>query len=180
MRELCEIGYELEQKTDTNKIYVLIINGREHNVYIESIGQYYLFGRVALNKVAVLIDRPGRGGATIKVVLPQDEKNAVGPGDDLIHSVPCVVPSCKFRIRIKLEDVSVIEDPWRPMLLDEVFNQDGSINEEKLCEALPEFKQYWVEGKGFVASPEVWTPTLKLMKPTKTIQLADEDSSEDE
>ena len=177
-----EMGYELDSKTKSNRVYVLIINGREHNVYVESIGTYYLFGRVALNKVALLIDRPGRGGVISKVVAPQDEKTAIGPGDDLLHSVPCVVPSDKLNIRIKLEDISVVEDPWRPMLPNNVFEEDGNVNPSKLCEIIPDFKQYYVEGKGFVGSPVLWTQGVRAIKsniPLKVVQLEEQDSSED-
>ena len=178
---MIEMGFELDLKTEAGRVYVLIINGREHNVYVESIGQHYLFGRVALNKVAMLIDRPGRGGVVAKVVLPQDEKTAIGPGDDLLHSAPCVVPSDKLNIRIKLEDISVVEDPWRPMLSNDVFNEDGNVNPSKLCEIMQDFKEYYVEGKGFVGSPALWATGVRSIKPNsplKVVQL--EDSSDDE
>lgn len=151
-----DLGAELSDTIECKKSYVIIVNGREHNVYVEHIGKNYISGRVALNKIAILVDRPGVGMAVAKVVLPQDEKNAIGPGDDLIHSEPCVVPSLDLKICISIKDISVIEDPWRLMLPDCALNQDGGVDPEILVQAIPSFGQYFVKGKGFVASPGAW------------------------
>lgn len=148
-------SHELAGGLVIDRAYVLIIGGREYNVYIEEIGGFYIFGRVAQNKVVVLIDRPGRGGAAAKVVSPQEEKGAVGPGDELLHSEPCVVPSKNLHIRIKLESIDIVEDPWRPLLRDDVFSS-GIVNPEALCKAIPAFKPYYVDGVGFSGSPDAW------------------------
>lgn len=157
-----EVANELAQTITPNKVYVLMVGSREHNIYIEHIGNFYISGRVAQNKVAVLVDRPGRGGAMIKIILPQDEKTVIGPGNELLHSEPCVVPSQTLRARFLIDDVSVIEDPWRPMIPDSVFLKNGEIDANELCLALPAFQQYNVKGKGFVGNPDVWTyePTI--------------------
>ena len=156
-----EPATELRQYLKENKAYVLIIGGKEYNVYIDKIGSHYLFGRVSQNKVALLIDRPGRGGTVTKIVDPQEEMSAVGPGDELIYSEPCVVPSQTLRIRVKLDDVSIIEDPWRPMVGDNVFTSNG-IDTNALCEAIPAFSAYKKSENGeFSSSPAAWTP-LKL------------------
>jgi hypothetical protein len=183
---ISEANQELSEFTESKKVYVLIINGREHNVYITEIGEYYVKGRVAQNKLVMLVNRPGRGGVVVKVVLPQDEKNAVGPGDELLHSAPCVVPSPNLWIRIKLDDISVVEDPWRPMLDDSVFAKDGTINNQALCQIIPSLRNYFVEGKGFVASPSVWQPTLQkdflknvpVIYPIRVNNVDDEESTD--
>lgn len=184
-----DLGIELSDTIECKKSYVIIVNGREHNVYVEHIGQNYISGRVALNKIAILIDRSCLGIVVAKVVLPHDEKNAIGPGDDLIHSEPCVVPSLNLKICISIKDISVIEDPWRPMLPDDAISQDGSVDAEILVQRIPSFGQYFVEGRGFVISPEVWNwdrkkelesvvaETLNVKKFLKIHTKSDESSS---
>ena len=146
-----------------DKAYVLLIGGREHNVCVTSIGAGYIFGRVAINKVLLLIDRKGSGNSIAKVVLPQDEKSAVGPGDELFHSVP-VVTASPFKIRLKVDAIDIIEDPWRTFLSDEIVSQDGKIlDEEKLLDALPSLSGYYVKDRGFVRNPDVWlAPKVEL------------------
>lgn len=175
---------ELIQLINTDRAYVLIINGREHNVYITGIGEHYVDGRVAQNKVVVLVNKPGRG-VEVKVVLPQDEKNSVGPGDELLHSAPCVVPSPTLGIRIKIDEISVIEDPWRPMLDDRAFLKDGTIDNKILCQIIPSLRNYFVEGKGFVASPSVWQPTgqidfLKKLQNVPNFKVVKSEDAEDD
>ena len=145
---------------------VLLVNGREHNVIIEKIGNHYIHGHVSQNKVVMLIDRPGRGGSVVKVVSSNDESAAVGPGDELIHSEPCVV-STKYKITIAIESVDIFEDPWRPFIPPSVFGEEGVANCEELCNAIPALKAYHVPGKGFVSSPEAWNRDALLSETNK-------------
>jgi hypothetical protein len=145
---------ELAANLRTGRPIVLIVSGREHNVLVQHVGAHVI-GRVALNKVAMLIDRPGRGGPVVKVVSPNDEKSAIGPGDELLHSEPCVVGSSP-RIMVSIESIDIYEEPWRPFLPDSAFLADGSVDCDALCEAMPAFADYRVKGKGFVGSPEAW------------------------
>ena len=158
-----EASHELKTKLVVGRPYVLIVGGREHNVLVEEVGEAYIFGRVALNRVVALIDRPGRGGAVVKVVAPQDEKSAVGLGDELVHSEPCVIGS-KPGIRISIKSVEIFEDPWRPFLPESAFLCDGSVDPAALILAIPAFAEYYITGQGFSGSPAAWTkPTPKFV-----------------
>lgn len=171
---------ELAANIPEGKPCVLIVGGREHNVIIERIGETYVIGRVALNKVVVLVNRPGRGGALAKVVNPQDEKSAVGPGDELIHSEPCVVGSHP-RIRVKISSVDIFEEPFRPFLPYSALLTDGVVDPDVLCKAIPSFSRYRVEGKGFSESPAAWSNPHPKTPPAasqpRTLKLADDSSS---
>jgi hypothetical protein len=156
---------ELRENTKVGRAYVFLIHGREHNVFVETVGNYYFIGRVALNKVVMLINKLTVGKTIVKVVDQSDEQTAVGPGEELVHSEPCVIPSKTLVIRVKIEDVSIAEDPWRPLLGDAAFDKDGSVIPEELCNMIPAFKSYYVKGVGFAENPEVWSkPKEKTMK----------------
>lgn len=167
---------EFASEIEAGRAYVLLINGREHNVRVDKVGGHYLFGVVALNKVLLLIDRKGAGKAIVKVVMPQDEKTAVGPGDELFHSVPVVVPSDSLKIRVKLDSIDVVEDPWRTFIGNDIVNAKGElVDEDKLLETLPALSGYYVKGRGFVRNPDVWaTPQVQ---PTVGLKLVDDNSS---
>jgi len=132
---------ELRNNIVTNKAYIIIIDGKEFNVYIENVGDYYITGRVAMNKVVMLVDRPGRGGTVVKLVSAQEEAQAIGPGDCLLHSEHCVVASKTLKMVIRINSVDAIEDHWRNLLTDDVFD-DEKINPEKLCKTMPVFQEY--------------------------------------
>jgi hypothetical protein len=156
---------ELNENIKCGRAYVVLINGREHNMLVEKVGSYFLLGRVALNKVVMLINKLTVGKTIVKVVDQSEEQTAVGPGEELVHSEPCVIASKTLGIRVKLDDISIVEDPWRPLLGDSAFNEDGSVIPEELCNMIPAFKSYYVKGVGFAENPAVWSkPKEKTLK----------------
>ena len=166
---------ELRNQIEEGKPYVMIVGGREHNVIVERIRFAYISGKVGINKVAMLISRPGRGETIVKVVHPQDERSSVWPGDELLHSEPCVVASSKG-IHMKIDSVEIFEEPWRPYLPATAFKEDGSVDTDVLCKSIPAFDEYRVEGKGLVGSPAAWAPASETKKHIQ-LRVADEDSS---
>ena len=166
---------ELSASLVIGKPCVLIVEGREHNIIVEKVSDVYVVGRVALNKFVVLVDRPGRG-TVVKLINPEEEMSAAGPGDELLLSEPCVVCS-NPRIRVKIGSVDVFEDPWRPFLPNIALLPDGSINPDMLCEIIPEFSKYRVAGAGFSGSPEAWAKIE--LSPPQFSKDADDSSSEE-
>ena len=152
------LGDELRKDIDKGRPYVLLINGREHNVCITQVGFGYVSGFVAINKVLLLIDKKVSGSTVAKVVLPQDEQSAIGPGDELFHSVPVVTASHDLKIKVRIEAIDVFETPWRTFLDDKTVSKDGQILDEGLLlAAMPSLSNYYVKGRGFFRNPDVWS-----------------------
>ena len=151
------MDHELREGIIINRAYLLMCGGREHNVYITSVGEGYIFGFVAINKTLLLIDKKNASNAVVKVVSPREEQSALDSGDELIHSIPVVTVSDCLKIMVKIDSVDIIEDPWRTFLDPSVVSSSGVIiNEKELLRILPKLSGYFVEGKGFVSNPDVW------------------------
>ena len=159
MEDVISFGSELSGEMETSRAYVLLVNGREHNVFVESIGSNYFVGRVALNKTVALVSCQAKGIVEARLVDSVGHES-VGPGEDLLLSEECVTPSKTLKIRVRIDQVDIVEDPWRPMLDDKFVTKDGSgreiVDPDSLCLAMPAFKAHYMEGKGFVASPAAW------------------------
>ena len=153
----------LEKNLILERAYVLLINGREHNVYITSIGSNYIFGFVAINKLFLLIDKKNTAYLDTAVVLPQDENSVVGKFDELLLAIPIVTVSPNLKIRVKIDKIDIIEDPWRPLVDHLMISPDGKIIDYTLLiNAIPSLRQYYVKehmGGRFVRNPDVWLQT---------------------
>ena len=150
----------LSESTPVNFAYVVLVEGREHNVFVEKITDSYIIGRVALNKAVLLISQPAKH-RTIAKLVDQNSARDVGPGEELLFSEECVTPSRTLKIRVRISDASVIEDPWRPMLPSEAIGIDDVVDPKALCDAMPAFKAHYVEGQGFVCSPAAWEQVVQ-------------------
>jgi hypothetical protein len=171
-------GKELGADIVPGRAYLLMIGGREHNVCISSVGPRYIFGHVAINKTLLLIDKKGAGNSVARLVLPQDEKGAIAPGDELFHSLPVVTRSESLKIRVRLDAIDVVEDHWRPFLDNETVSPEGKvIDDERLLATLPALASYYVKGRGFVRNPDVW---LGVPPPPVELHLAPKGNSSSE
>lgn len=153
----------LQDSTPENAAYVLLIEGREHNVFVEKITDIYVVGRVALNKTVMLVSQPAKH-RTIAKLVDQNASGAVGPGEELLMSEECVTPSKTLKIRVRISSVDIIEDPWRPLLPSEAVGVDDIVEPKALCDAMPAFKSHYVEGQGFVCSPAAWEKAVPSKK----------------
>jgi len=133
---------EFKRQVLIEKAYLMFVNGREHNVFVDDIGVFYVGGKIALHKIVMLVDRPGRGGASIRIVSPNEESHAIAPGEELLHSEPCVVPSTNLNLQIKMDKIDLVEDQWRPVLTARTFDMDGLVIPSVLCDIIPSFRKY--------------------------------------
>jgi len=145
---------EMRDRVPIDKAYLMFVNGREHNIFVQDVGTYYVTGKIALHKIAMLVNRPGRGGVSIRLVSPNEESHSIAPGEELLHSEPCIVPSKDLNLNIRIEKIDLVEDQWRPVLFDQeidkqgyplepvLFDKIGQIVPSALCEIIPAFKPY--------------------------------------
>lgn len=153
MEAALEMAREMKERVNAKKAYLMFVNGREHNIYVEDVGNFYIGGKIALHKIAMLIDRPGRGGIVVKFVSPNEESHAVACGEDLKISEPCILPSKNLNLQIRLDRVDLVEDQWRPVVDSSVMDSDGNPIPSALCEVIPSFKKYLsADGTAFVGT----------------------------
>jgi hypothetical protein len=151
METALEMAREMKEKVRVKRAYLMFVNGREHNIYVEDVGNFYIGGKIALHKIAMLIDRPGRGGVVVRFVSPNEESHSVAPGEDLLLSEPCILPSKDLNLQIRLDRVDLVEDQWRPVVDNSVMDGDGKPIPASLCEVIPSFKRYLsADGAAFV------------------------------
>jgi len=142
METAFEMASEMKARVHAKKAYLMFVNGREHNIYVEDVGNFYIGGKIALHKIAMLIDRPGRGGVVVRFVSPNEESHSVAPGEDLLLSEPCILPSKDLNLQIRLDRVDLVEDQWRPVVDNSVMDSEGKPIPSALCEVIPSFKRY--------------------------------------
>jgi hypothetical protein len=165
--------------TPTNAAYVMFIDGGQHNVFVESFSDNYIIGKVALNKMVMLVSKPGKKTTFAKLV-DSGARGDIAPGEELLMTEECVTPSKTLHIRVKTSSVSIIEDPWRTLLPSEAVGDDGFIDPKALCAAMPAFKEYYVEGRGFVCSPAAWEkPTVSKDGGTQDVHFQMVDAKKD-
>jgi len=153
-------------RIELGKIYALVlrVSGREHNILLKDVQGDYLFGDVAQVRFATF-HRPKSSGSPVLDILPRERAADLHKTENVILEAPCLVPSLSLRMRVRCEEVAVIEDPWMACLPAGVVSADGTIADAKaFVEAMPQFAAFQRPDGMFVENPSVW-PQFRMVEP---------------
>ena len=166
------------------KSYILVIgpSGRQHNLVLHEVGEHFIFGRVGLERQVVLVKNDATPYLSLKIVdnMAADLIRKTSPGK-IAFETGCVVPSETQEIRVKMKDVSLIEDTWRQMVPAGVVDDTGSVlNVDQVVESIPALGAYRLPTGQFVENPAAWPTSAPQSSKFKIIGDEDEGESEDE
>ena len=149
---------------------LIAANGREHEVAITQVGMDFVTGYIAhwlrvclyeptpqAGKLAVLIDKP-----------TAIQREIYDPGKFVLLNQECFIKSQhKFIANIKeISAIDLIDCPY----LTEDPRLNGIVNEALLLDKIPQLREYYVEGQGFVSNPAAVAKPLALPEKSSIIR----------
>lgn len=148
---------ELASKISLGRPYVVVREGPEqNNMIIDSVGEYWALGRVALNRF-VIVNSSTSPLARMHIGTKDDAMR-----DGVLAFEECVYAS-RMGMRARVDHLDIIEDNWRVFLGEDIIDGDGVIKDaDKLALAFPRLKQQLNAVKGASAPANARGTTLQF------------------
>ena len=175
-----ELQADGELQEGRSYVVVLGSSGRQHNLILDKVGSYYLFGRAGLERQVLLVKNDTSPYLSLRVV-DASMADSFRKSGRIVFETGCVLPSETQKLRVRIADAPLIEDSWRSVVPTEAVSDDGDpLDTEAIVEAIPALKAHRIAAGNFVETPSAWPASSVPVKKPKFLIAGDEESTDSE